>query len=122
MDIREENISDEELVKKYRELDEIKWELHEILKELVLKTGIGDISDDYTDTVEFNLGDITIYSGSYYHELMIETDEGEIDLNHDLETAKKIFNEVKKRNEKFDEETKGKKKVAEKIFVKEFKL
>ena len=52
--------NDSELEKKYRELDNIKWKLHYLLKEIVIKTGLGEISEDYTDTVEFNLDDITI--------------------------------------------------------------
>ena len=42
------------------ELDNIKRQLHDLLKGLVIKTGLGEIYDDYTDTVEFNLGNITI--------------------------------------------------------------
>lgn len=111
-------------IEKYRELDELKWELHDLLKKIIIKTGLGEISDDYTDTAELELGDINIISDSYYHDLKIETDEGEIDINHDLETAKKVFKEVEKRYEEI-EETKESEKVkekAEEIFNRDFKV
>lgn len=118
------NKNEEGGVKKYRELDELKWELHDLLKKIIIKTDLGEISDDYTDTTELELGDINIISDSYYHDLKIETDEGEIDINHDLETAKKVFKEVEKRYEEI-EETKESEKVkekAEEIFNRDFKV
>lgn len=62
--------SDEEnLVKQYRELDEIKWALHDLLKKIMIKSGCGDSVDDYTDTIWLDIGDLTVTSCGYYHEL-----------------------------------------------------
>ena len=112
--------NDSELEKKYRELDNIKWKLHYLLKEIVIKTGLGEISEDYTDTVEFNLGDITIYSCGYYHQLDIDKKGQEINLDHDLETTKIIYQEVKKRYEQLQKTNELKKSriKAEAIFNK----
>lgn len=110
-------------IEEYRELDEIKFELHDLLKKLAIKTGLGYISDDYTETIEFDLGDINIISDNYYHDLKIITDEGEIDLNHNLEIAEKILEEVQKRSEEYEKKTAGKRKNdAEEIFEKDFKI
>ena|SRR3989338_5822096 len=102
------------------ELDNIKRQLHDLLKGLVIKTGLGEIYDDYTDTVEFNLGNITIYSRGYYHQLDITKEDQEINLDHYLETAKIIYQEVKKRYEQLQKTNELKKSriKAEAIFNK----
>lgn len=117
-------MNDKALEKEYRELDSIKWELHDLLKKLVIKTNLGEIYDDYTDTVEFNIGNITIYSCGYYHQLDIDKNGEEINLDHDLETAKKIYREVEKRHEQFwkTNELKKTKAKADNIFEKPFEL
>ena len=116
--------NEDELEKKYRELDNIKWKLHYLLKEIVIKTGLGEISEDYTDTVEFNLDDITIYSCGYYHQLDIDKKGQEINLDHDLETTKIIYQEVKKRYEQLQKTNELKKSriKAEAIFNKTLSL
>ncbi len=117
-------VNESELEKKYRKLDNIKWELHKLLKNIVIKTGLGEIYDDYTDTVELNIGDITIYSCGYYHQLNLDKNGEEINLDHDLETTKIIYQEIKKRHEqlqKTNELRKSRIKVEE-IFDKTFSL
>jgi len=117
-------VNEFELEKKYRELDNIKWELHKLLKNIVIKTGLGEIYDDYTDNVELNIGDITIYSCGYYHQLDINKDNVEINLDHDLETTKIIYQEVKKRHEQLQKTNELRKSriKAEEIFDKSFSL
>jgi len=120
-----EKDSEEELSEKYHRLDEIKIKLYKKLKKLVIETGVGEISDDYTKTVTFYLGDITIYSDPYYNQLDIESpDCGEMNLDHDLETTEKIYQEVKKRYKKLinSEESRRIKNKAEEIFEKKFKI
>ena len=116
--------NEQELEKKYRELDSIKWELHDLLKKLVIKTNIGEIYDDYTDTVELSIGDITIYSCAYYHQIDINQGGNEINLDHDLETTKIIYQEVKKRYEQLQKTKEfGRSQIkTEDIFNKSFSL
>lgn len=112
-------------IEEYRELDKVKHELHELLKEIILKTGIGDISEDYTDSVEFDLGGTLIYSCGYYNELSLTNEEDEeIDLNHNLKATRKIYNEVVKRYGKLVNGTEFKKiKIkAGEIFKKQFEI
>lgn len=121
MDIREQNLSEKELIKKIREIDKLKRDIHKLLKELIIKTDIGSISDDWCDDAEIQLGEISIFSCGYYHDLKIETNDEEIDINYDLEAIKKIYNELVDRYNKFIKKTRNN-KIAEEIFNKKFEL
>ena len=125
--MKKNKISDEgdELAKKYHKLDEIKFELHDLLKKIVIKTDVGEIYDDYTDTVELYLGDLTIYSCGYYNQLALTNCDGkEFELDHDLETTKKIYLEVRKRYNQLVKmnELKRAKLNVEELFEKPFDL
>lgn len=92
--------------------------LHQLLEVAVSITGRGEISDDYTKTIEFPIGEDTIISDPYYQRVWIDTanDEEEIE---DGDEIKAISKEIKSRLLKFDMQIKDtRKKVASEIFDK----
>ncbi len=70
--------------------------LHQLLELAMAVTGRGDVSDDYTKFIEFNIGDVTIFSDPYYGNVQID----EQDLSQ--EEIKNLIAEVKKRLLQFD--------------------
>lgn len=101
MDVRELGLSEEELLKKLRELEEIKRELHDLMKRIVLEFGVGSYSDDWCDDVEIELGGFSVFSCGYYGQLRGFVYDCEYEFDEDLDGAKKIFREVKKRYAEF---------------------
>ncbi|MEW5896667.1 MAG: hypothetical protein AB1668_03175 [Nanoarchaeota archaeon] len=75
--------------------------LHQLLELAMAVTGRGYVSDDYTKFVEFDIGNVTIFSDPYYGNIQID----ETDL--DSETIKKISAELKKRLLQFDKKIKN---------------
>lgn len=78
----------------------IEWHvLHQLLELAMAVTGRGDVSDDYTKSIEFPLGDAIIFSDPYYGCVQID----ETDL-----TEKEILGiiaEIEKRLIQFDKKT-----------------
>ncbi len=70
--------------------------LHQLLELAMAVTGRGDVSDDYTKFIEFQIGDINIFSDPYYGNVQI--DETDIDST----TIKMLIKEIKKRLLLFD--------------------
>lgn len=70
--------------------------LHELLELAMSLTGRGYISDDYTKFIEFEIGDINIFSDPYYGNVQID----EQDLSP--EEIQILIKEVKKRLLQFE--------------------
>ena len=70
--------------------------LHQLLELAMAVTGRGDVSDDYTKFIEFEMGGITIFSDPYYGNVQI--DETDVDSK----TIQKLITEVKRRLLQFD--------------------
>ena len=96
---------------------EMEWHiLHQLLELAMSVTGRGYISDDYTEFIEFEIGDITIFSDPYYGTVQI--DETDVDSK----TIQKLITEVKKRLLQFDKNIKTiRDKAASEIFDKPIK-
>ena len=92
--------------------------LHELLKVAVSIAGRGEIGDDYTKTIEFPIGDATIVSDPYYGRIWINTDDGEEEVEDDME-IEAISKDLKKRLLQFDKQIKAtREKIAREIFDK----
>jgi len=95
--------------------------LHSLLELAMRVTGLGDDSEDYTNTIYFPLGDMTINCCEYYGTLSIsdeESDEVEISEGNE-ELILKLIKEIKKRILDYDKEIKKiREKASEKIFYK----
>ena len=78
--------------------------LHRLLKLAMAVTGKGTISDDYTKTIEFPIGDVFIQSDSYYQRIWISADHAEVEIEN-VETIKQLSAEVKKRLIEFDKKS-----------------
>lgn len=77
--------------------------IHQILKKLIVKTGIGEIEEGYADDLNFNIGEYTIYSCGYYQQLMVNDEEGnDHELDKDFGAVKMLCNEIEKREKEFD--------------------
>lgn len=105
---------------------ELKCDMQSLLRELY-SFGIVYDSEDYTDTLSMNIGEISISSGSYYGELEINDkddysgggDIAQTENNYTL--INKIYDEMLKRKEELfkPNTTKlGLKELAKKIFDK----
>ena len=70
--------------------------LHQLLELAMSVTGRGYVSDDYTKFIEFEIGDVTIFSDPYYGTVQI--DETDVDSR----TIRELITEVKKRLLQFD--------------------
>jgi hypothetical protein len=90
------------------------------LLELAMKvSGRGDISEDYTKTIEFRIGEINIILGEYYGRLIIEYDYCEYEIMENDPIINNLKEEVKKRILEFDKKTrKIKEKISEEVFDK----
>lgn len=71
--------------------------LHQLLELAMAVTGRGEVSDDYTKFIEFQIGDTIIFSDPYYGSVQIE--EG---TNLESAEIKKLIKEIKKRLLLFD--------------------
>ena len=90
--------------------------LHQLLELAMAATGRGYVSDDYTKFIEFDIGDITIFSDPYYN--IVQIDEQDLDS----ESISKLIGEVKKRLLQFEEKIKTtREKLAADIFDKPIK-
>lgn len=96
--------------------------LHRLLEVALAATGRGYISDDYTETIEFPMGNLTIVSDSYYGRTWIQfNDDDEIELEED-ETLEQLADEIKKRLLLFDKKTKNnREQLVKEIFDKPLK-
>ena len=91
--------------------------LHQLLELAMAVTGRGDVSDDYTKFIEFDIGDVTIFSDPYYEDVQID----ETDL--DTKIIKKLITEIKKRLLQFDKKIETiREQAATEIFDKPLKI
>jgi len=65
--------------------------LHQLLELAMAVTGRGHLSDDYAKFIEFDIGNITIFSDPYYNRVQID----EQDL--DDESINLLIKEIKKK-------------------------
>ena len=96
--------------------------LHRLLELSLAVTGRGCAGDDYTETIEFPMSNLTIVSDSYYGRTWIQFDkDDEIELEEE-ETLEKIADELKKRLLAFDKKIKkNREQLAKEIFDKPLK-
>lgn len=90
------------------------------LFELAMKvTGRGDVSDDYTKTIEFELGELNIILDEYYSRLTILIEGCEYEIDERDSVIDNLKEEIKKRILEFDKKTKRlKEKISEEVFDK----
>lgn len=79
--------------------------LHELLELAIAITSRGDVEDDYTRTITFPIGDVSIVSDPYYGRIWISTDDDEEELETEQE-IEAISTEIKTRLLRFDEQIK----------------
>ena len=90
--------------------------LHQLLELTMVLTGRGDVSDDYTKSIELQICDNTIFSDPYYGTVQI--DETELDE----EEIEELIRELKKRLIQFDIRTYAlREQIASEIFDKPIK-
>ncbi len=96
---------------------EMEWHaLHQLLELVMSATGRGYVSDDYTKFIEFEIGDVTIFSDPYYGTVQI--DETDVDNK----TIRKLITEIKRRLLQFDKKIKTiREQAASEIFDKPLK-
>ncbi|MEW5897202.1 MAG: hypothetical protein AB1668_05890 [Nanoarchaeota archaeon] len=92
------NMSIKEKIRQIENSDvqNVEYILHQLLELAMAVTGRGYVSDDYTKFIEFDIGDITIFSDPYYGNVQID----EQDLNP--KEIKDLTAEIKKRLLFFD--------------------
>ena len=98
------------------------YTLYALLELAVKTTGRGDISDDYTKEIEFNMGGMTIYINEYYCQLTLEFEDGEHEIKENDEIVESLKEEVKKRLVEFDKKIrKTADKISDEVFNKPLK-
>lgn len=109
--------------KEYREIYNMKNELHRMLKEIIIKTGLGEIEEDFSDALNFPFSGGWIYSCIYYEQLRFCDSEGiEYEFDTDLKSVNRLFSEIKKRYVLFKGKIYNNKKMAEEIFDVRFRI
>jgi|SRR3989344_4878969 len=92
--------------------------LHRLLELAMTVTGRGDIEEDYTKTIEFPIGNVSIVSDPYYGKIWINADDGEEEIE-DEKDIDAISKEIKKRLLQFDKQIKEiREKVSNDLFEK----
>lgn len=79
--------------------------LFRLLEHAMTLTGLGEVCEDYTQAIEFPLGDCLIYSDPYYDSTSVTIGDEEIG-SCDEEQVQKLIKEVKKRLLFYEQETK----------------
>lgn len=85
-------------------------------------TGLGEVCEDYTQAIQFPIGDYWIYSDPYYDSTSVTIGDEEIG-SCDEEQVQKLIKEVKKRLLLYEAETKTTRDgVVKKIFEAPLKI
>lgn len=73
--------------------------LHKLIKLAITMTGRGTVHDDYTGSIDIEVGGFAIYSDPYYNQITIYTqDDIEMRMEReDEEVLRKLADELKKR-------------------------
>ena len=103
----------------YEDGFEAKQHLHELLKKVAFSTNYGDEEDDYTKTINLNIGGGVISYDPYYQKLWFYSeDDSECEID-DSETIKKLVKEIEKRYKGFENRIKNiRVKIVKEIFDK----
>lgn len=110
-----------EKAKKYHDTFEAKQELYELMKKIMIVTDHGYEDDDYTKTVNLDIGDGTLSYDPYYQKLTYyDSNDCECEVKEDdLETVQNLIKELGKRFEAFEKGIKERRKnLAEGFFSK----
>ncbi len=116
------------LEKKYRKIYNLKTELHELMKTIIFRTGLGCIEEEGIDSagpesLNLDFGGGGLYSCIYYEQVRFCDSKGiEHEFDNDLESIKRLLSEIKKRYALLEKETAGNKIKTDEIFNKHFKL
>ena len=94
--------------KKYHDTFKAKEELFELMKKVVFVTDYGNEEDDYTKTINLNIGNGILSYDPYYQKLVYyDNDDCEYEIKEDdLEIVQKLIREIETRFEKFKREIK----------------
>lgn len=94
--------------KKYHDTFKAKEELFELMKKVVFATNNGNEEDDYTKTINLNIGNGILSYDPYYQKLVYYDNDGcEYEIKEeDLEIVQKLIREIETRFEKFEREIK----------------
>ncbi len=112
---------DMEKVQRYHDTFEAKQELYELMKRIMIMTDYGYEDDDYTKTVNLDIGDGTLSYDPYYQKLTYYgSNDCEYEVKEDdLKTVQNLIKELGKRFEAFEKGIKERrKKLAEDFFSK----
>ena len=107
--------------KKYHDTFKAKEELFELMKKVVFVTDYGNEEDDYTKTINLNIGNGILSYDPYYQKLIYYDNDGcEYEIKEDdLEIVQKLIREIETRFEKFEREIKKIRTISvEKLFNK----
>ncbi|OGJ18240.1 hypothetical protein A3K73_00375 [Candidatus Pacearchaeota archaeon RBG_13_36_9] len=116
--------SEIQILQESRELGELKYKIHELLKKLIVKTELGELEEGWADDINFDIGACTIYSCGYYSQLTLTDEDGEEhELDRDLGAVRELYRELKRRAEEFDYLIQNRSlKTAVKVFEKPFHI
>lgn len=78
--------------------------LFRLLEHAMALTGLGEVCEDYTQAIEFPLGDCSILSDPYYDSTSVTIGDEEIG-SCDEEQVQKLIKEIKKRLLLYEQET-----------------
>lgn len=103
----------------YHDESEAKEHIHELLKKVTFSTNYGDEEDDYTKTINLNIGGGVISYDPYYQKLWFYSrDDSEFEID-DSETIKKFVKEIEKRYKEFEMKiNRTRQKIVKEIFDK----
>lgn len=93
-------------------------ELYELIKQVVFATGYGSEEEDYTKTINLNLGEGTLSYDPYYDGLFYYEGEEEYEIS-DIKIVKNLIKEINKRFGQFENKVKAvREKAASEVFDK----
>jgi len=107
-------------MKKYRNLQDAKEELYKLMEKASFSAGIGEKSEDYTETLSIDIGGGVLSYDPYYQQLrFFDAEDMEYELDDDLEAVNLLIEEINKRLKEFEKRIcKTRTELVEDIFEK----
>ena len=89
--------------KVYHDAFEARQYLSELMKKIVFATDYGNEEDDYTKTINLDIGGGTLSYDPYYQKLAYYDDNSEYEIKEDdLKTVQRLIKEIEKRYKAFE--------------------
>ena len=89
--------------KVYHDTFEARQYLYELIKKVVFATGYGNEEEDYTKTINIDIGGGTLSYDPYYQKLTYYDDNSEYEIREDdLKTVQELIKEIEKRYKAFE--------------------